>query len=268
MVFGLPFWPRPAEEMLIVRLEIVQTVPQTNLIEGDKLSTAKEEQVATVSKKLPPPPPPPPPPKRAAGADTAAAARAGTRAASTGNDAAAEIPPDKPQPKPVAKVELPNSWSRGLKGACGSRSRLPRPTKPAAAPKPKPMPTMKPPSKPEPPAPRRSKNNEVVASQLNKMVKDKKKARRGVGRAANPAQAQVRRRMPKRRARRRNARCRRHGDKDAVGRGRQCGQAPPKKSIAPVGSMTSHASSSMSRNAGSRRSARPKRHLLLTYLCR
>ena len=51
MVFGLPFLGRDLpEEMPIVRLEIVQTVPQTNLIEGDKPSTAKEEQTATVSK--------------------------------------------------------------------------------------------------------------------------------------------------------------------------------------------------------------------------
>ena len=57
-VFGLPMLGRDLpEEMPIVRLEIVRTVPETNLIEGDKPSTAKEEQQATVSKKLPPPPP-------------------------------------------------------------------------------------------------------------------------------------------------------------------------------------------------------------------
>ncbi|MEC7237574.1 MAG: hypothetical protein VXW17_06060, partial [Pseudomonadota bacterium] len=65
-VFGLPMLGRDLpEEMPIVRLEIVRTVPETNVIEGDKVSTAKEEQKATVSKK-PPPPPPPPPPRPAA----------------------------------------------------------------------------------------------------------------------------------------------------------------------------------------------------------
>ncbi|MEC7155472.1 MAG: hypothetical protein VXW40_00950, partial [Pseudomonadota bacterium] len=65
-VFGLPILGRDLpEEMPIVRLEIVRTVPETNLIEGDKPSTAKEEQQATVSKKPPPPPPPPPPPRPA-----------------------------------------------------------------------------------------------------------------------------------------------------------------------------------------------------------
>ncbi|MEC8145855.1 MAG: hypothetical protein VX073_04110, partial [Pseudomonadota bacterium] len=57
-VFGLPMLGRDLpEEMPIVRLEVVRTVPETNLIEGDKPSTAKEEQKATVSKKPPPPPP-------------------------------------------------------------------------------------------------------------------------------------------------------------------------------------------------------------------
>jgi hypothetical protein len=65
-VFGLPMLGRDLpEEMPIVRLEIVRTVPETNVIEGDKPSTAKEEQKATVSKR-PPPPPPPPPPRPAA----------------------------------------------------------------------------------------------------------------------------------------------------------------------------------------------------------
>lgn len=62
VVFGLPMLGRDLpEEMPIARMEIVQTVPETNLIEGDKVSTAKDEQQATVSKKPPPPPPPPPP---------------------------------------------------------------------------------------------------------------------------------------------------------------------------------------------------------------
>ena len=63
VVFGMPMLGRDLpEEMPLVRLEVVRTVPETNLIEGDKPSTAKEEQQATVARKPPPPPPPPPPP--------------------------------------------------------------------------------------------------------------------------------------------------------------------------------------------------------------
>ena len=40
VVFGLPMLGRELpEEMPIARMEIVQTVPETNLIEGDKVST-------------------------------------------------------------------------------------------------------------------------------------------------------------------------------------------------------------------------------------
>ena len=59
VVFGLPMIGRDLpEEMPIARMEIVQTVLETNLIEGNRVSTAKEEQEATVAKKPPPPPPP------------------------------------------------------------------------------------------------------------------------------------------------------------------------------------------------------------------
>ena len=86
------------------------------------------------------------------------------------SDAAAEILPDKAEPKPkLAKVELPKSKPKPQPEKTPAAK--PKP-KPAAAPKPKPVPTIKPLSKPEPPAPQRSKNNDAVASQLNKMVKD------------------------------------------------------------------------------------------------
>ena len=57
---GLPSLKRdlPAEQNIVV-MEIVQSVPTTNLIEGDKLNTAKQEQKAARTKKPPPPPPAP-----------------------------------------------------------------------------------------------------------------------------------------------------------------------------------------------------------------
>ena len=245
MVFGLPFLGRDLpEEMPIVRLEIVQTVPQTNLIEGDKPSTAKEEQVATVSKKPPPPPPPPPPPKPKPPAPTPPPPPEPAPAPpAPANDAAAEILPDKPQPKPkLAKVELPKSKPEPRPEKAPAAKPKPKPVakptpKPAAAPKPKPMPTMKPLSKPEPPAPRRSKNNEVVASQLNKMVKDKKKrADAASGVLQNLAQAQV---AAKDAEKARKTQERKVAadtvTKTLSAAAGNAVKAPPKKSIAPVG---------------------------------
>ena len=233
MVFGLPFLGRDLpEEMPIVRLEIVQTVPQTNLIEGDKPSTAKEEQVATVSKKPPPPPPPPPPPKPPAPTPPPPPEPAPAPPAPA-NDAAAEILPDKPQPKPK-----PEPRPEKAPAAKPKPKPVAKPTpKPAAAPKPKPMPTMKPLSKPEPPAPRRSKNNEVVASQLNKMVKDKKKrADAASGVLQNLAQAQV---AAKDAEKARKTQERKVAadtvTKTLSAAAGNAVKAPPKKSIAPVG---------------------------------
>ena len=59
---GVPSLKRdlPAEQPIVV-MEIVQSVPTTNLNEGDKLNTAKQEQKAARTKKPPPPPPPAPP---------------------------------------------------------------------------------------------------------------------------------------------------------------------------------------------------------------
>ena len=240
MVFGIPFLGRDLpEEMPIVRLEIVQTVPQTNLIEGDKPSTAKEEQTATVSKKPPPPPPPkpkppvptPPPPPEPAPEPPAPA-----------SDAAAEILPDKPQPKPkLAKVELPKSKPKPRPEKTPAAKPEPKPVtkpkpKPASTPKPKPKPVMKPLAKPKP-APQRSKNNEAVASQLNKMVKEKKKrADAASGVLQNLAQAQVAAKDAEK-ARKTQER---KVAADTVTKSLSAAagnavKAPPKKSIAPVG---------------------------------
>ena len=48
-VFGLPMLGRDLpEEMPIVRLEIVRTVPETNLIEGDKPSTGSSVSTGVI----------------------------------------------------------------------------------------------------------------------------------------------------------------------------------------------------------------------------
>ena len=59
---GLPSIKRdlPVEQPIVV-MEIVQSVPTTNLKEGNKPNTAKQEQKASRTKKPPPPPPPAPP---------------------------------------------------------------------------------------------------------------------------------------------------------------------------------------------------------------
>ena len=58
---GLPSIKRdlPLEQPIVV-MEIVQSVPTTNLKQGNKPNTAKQEQKASRTKKPPPPPPAPP----------------------------------------------------------------------------------------------------------------------------------------------------------------------------------------------------------------
>ncbi len=59
---GLPSIKRDLpEEQPIIVMEMVQSVPTTNLDQGDKPSTAKQEQKEARSKKPTPPPPPAPP---------------------------------------------------------------------------------------------------------------------------------------------------------------------------------------------------------------
>ena len=180
VVFGLPMIGRDLpEEMPIARMEIVQTVPETNLIEGNKVSTAKEEQEATVSKK-PPPPPPPPPPKPAPPKVSPPAVKPepAPEPAPVPDDAEAETLPDQPTTE-VATLKVP------------------RPTpKPERPPKPKPEEVAKtdtkPAPKPTPPAPKPNKSQEVVSDQLNKLVKQtEERADAASGVLQNLADAQV-----------------------------------------------------------------------------
>ena len=239
-VFGLPMLGRDLpEEMPIVRLEIVRTVPETNVIEGDKPSTAKQEQQATVSKKPPPPPPPPPPPRPAASKPAPPPPAPDPEPAAAAEDPAAEILPDKPKEK-LAKLDLPK----------------PKPKdKPKAKPKPKPKPVSKPKAKPAPPSPpaskpvarpvskpappaaRPAKAQNDVASRLNKMVKDKKKrADAASGVLQNLAEAQ----MAAKDAEKARKTQERKVAADTVTKtlsavAGNAVKAPPKKSLSPVG---------------------------------
>ncbi len=245
VVFGMPMLGRDLpEEMPLLRLEVVRTVPETNLIEGDKPSTAKEEQQATVARKPPPPPPPPPPPKPAAAAPPAPPPEPTAEPEAPAEDPAAEILPDKPVPKPkLAKLDIPK----------------PKP-KPAArvAPKAKPKPVMKPvskpklPSRPAPPAPKpvpkpadtakptppqKTKANDALASQLNKMVKDtRKRADAATGVLQNLAEAKVAAKDAEqaRKTQQRKVAAETMTKTLSAVAGNAV-KAPPKKSIAPVG---------------------------------
>ena len=189
VVFGLPMLGRDLpEEMPIVRLEIVRTVPETNLIEGDKPSTAKDEQQATVSKKPPPPPPQPPPPRAVSSKPAPPPPQPKPGPAASPKVKAAEILPDKLNPKPkkteVAQVTpkpKPKPKAESKANAKLSPSVLPTP-KPVNRPDGKtPAPTVKP-----------AKANDAVASKLNKLVKDQKKREQAAsGVLQNLAEAQL-----------------------------------------------------------------------------
>ena len=229
-VFGLPMLGRDLpEEMPIVRLEIVRTVPETNVIEGDKPSTAKQEQKATVSKKPPPPPPAPP----ANEPEPPAPAK----------DPAAEILPDKPKEK-LAKLDLPKPKPK--KKPVAKVTPKPKPTpKPVSKPKAKPAPSAqpaakpvaKPVSKPARPSPKPAKAQNDVASRLNKMVKDKKKrADAASGVLQNLAEAQ----MAAEDAEKARKTQERKEAADTVNKtlsavAGNAVKAPPKKSLSPVG---------------------------------
>ena len=90
-VVGLPSLNRPLpEDQPLVMMEIVQTVPQTNVNEGSEVSTAKQEQQAA-QRKIPRPSPPKPAP---------AAPKTPAKPTPKAVDPAAEIIPEKIQEKP------------------------------------------------------------------------------------------------------------------------------------------------------------------------
>ena len=244
VVFGMPMLGRDLpEEMPLVRLEVVRTVPETNLIEGDKPSTAKEEQQATVARK-PPPPPPPPPPKPAAAAPPAPPPEPTSEPEAPAEDPAAEILPDKPVPKPkLTKLDIPKPKPKP-KAKVAPKAK-PKPVmKPVSKPKrpgrpapPAPNPVLKPVDTAKPAPPQKSKANDALASQLNKMVKDtKKRADAAIGVLQNLAEAKV----AAKDAEQARKTQQRKVAADTVTKtlsavAGNAVKAPPKKSIAPVG---------------------------------
>ena len=99
---GLPSLKRdlPDEQPIMV-MEMVQSVPTTNLTQGDKPNTAKKEQKATKSKKPPPPPPPAPPRAKPP------ASKPVPKPAPKAPDPKAEILPKKITPKPKPAIAQP-----------------------------------------------------------------------------------------------------------------------------------------------------------------
>ena len=99
---GLPSLKRDLpDEQPIVVMEMVQSVPTTNLTQGDKPNTAKKEQKAAKSKK--PPPPPPPAPPRAKPPAPKPVAKPALKAP----DPTAETLPQKITPKPKLAIAQP-----------------------------------------------------------------------------------------------------------------------------------------------------------------
>ena len=103
---GLPSIKRKLpEEQPIIAMEIVQTVPISNLTEGSKASTAKKAQEPAKRKNTPSPPPPKAAPKSKP-AKTVAKVKPKPVPALKVPDKAAEIIPDKSKPKPKVKPKL------------------------------------------------------------------------------------------------------------------------------------------------------------------
>ena len=99
-IVGLPSLNRPLpEDQPLVTLELVQTVPTTNLNKGDEVNTAKEEQQAAKRKQ---PAPPPPPPKPALSAPNTL-----PKPTPRAPDLTAEIIPEKPKKKPQLAMAQP-----------------------------------------------------------------------------------------------------------------------------------------------------------------
>ena len=101
---GLPSIKRKLpDEQPIIAMEIVQTVPISNLTEGSKASTAKKAQEPAKRKNTPPPPPPPKAAPKSKSAKTVAKVKPKPVTAPKAPDKAAEIIPEKSKPKPKIK---------------------------------------------------------------------------------------------------------------------------------------------------------------------
>ena len=175
-VIGLPSLSRDLpQDMPLVVMEVVQTVPETNLIEGNKQSTAKQEETPTTKRKQPAPPPKPPAPKLAAPPPSPPkpAPEPPSEPKPQKSAAEAEVIPEKP----VAKPKLSTAE------AVTAPKARPQPV-PKSLPMPKPKREKKQASAPQPPAPKpalekpakpvKKPNHDALAARVNKLVKDDK----------------------------------------------------------------------------------------------
>ncbi|MDB2324714.1 TonB C-terminal domain-containing protein [Alphaproteobacteria bacterium] len=194
-IVGLPSLSRDLpEDMPLVVMEMVQTVPETNLIEGKKPSTAKEAQEPKVQKKKQPAPPPKPPAPKPAPAPRpteTAKAEPEPEPASKKPDIAAEVIPEKPVVKPKLST---------TQAVVAAKPRKPTPPKSLPKPKPKRPKQAKPAAKPAPPAPKPSiakgtsnkKTQDDPLAQVNKLVNDEQKRQQAAtGVLQNLAKAKV-----------------------------------------------------------------------------
>ena len=181
-IVGLPSLKRDLPEaMPLVMMEIVQTVPETNLIEGNKPSTAKEEKEPTIRKKQPAPPPaapaakpiPTPEPLPKTKAEPAPKLKPALKKSSP----AAEAIPEKS----IATAEL--SKAKAVQASKASPRAVPKTlpkSKPkrqeVKAPKIKPKIPKVPPQKPQATksAPKQRAQDNLIA-QVNKLVEDEQK---------------------------------------------------------------------------------------------
>ena len=181
-IVGLPSLKRDLpEDMPLVVMEIVQTVPETNLTEGNKPSTAKEEKEPTIRKKQPAPPPKPPAARSAPAPEpvpkTKTAPAQDPKPAPKKPSPAAEVIPEKPTVKPkLSKVEAvqahkakPRALPKALPKPKPKRQKVKTPTT-------KPTPPKAAPKKPQTTKPSQTnKAQDNLAAQVNKLVKDEQK---------------------------------------------------------------------------------------------
>ena len=181
-VVGLPSLKRDLPEaMPLVVMEIVQTVPETNLIEGDKPSTAKENKEPTIRKKQPAPPPKAPAAKLEPASEPLPKIKLepapNTKPKLKESSPAAEVIPEEPITKPklskAEAIQAPKAKPRAFPKA------LPKPKpkrKKVKTAKSKPTPPKVPPNKAHATsvAPKQQAQDNLVA-QVNKLVKDEQK---------------------------------------------------------------------------------------------
>jgi len=160
-VVGLPSLNRPLpEDQPLVMLEMVRSVPTTNVNEGGEVNTAKQEQQAAKRKMPPPPPPPKPAPPKPTPPKPTPPKPTPAKPALKVPDPSAEIIPEKITPKPKPAEAQPPVPPK------------PKPPKPAAQDT---ADASLPTKLPKPPPPRVNK-----MAQKNELAKKRSEAMTGV----------------------------------------------------------------------------------------